>query len=83
MRGFADEYFGTLVNAYLGAGGHAIGIKGGHAYVDVGTLNGYRTAMTLLMEKSASRAEAVLPSKMCWPSGRAQPASHHRSEATP
>src|SRR3954454_1260487 len=47
QRDCRDEYFGTLVNAYLGAGGCGIGIKAGHSYVDVGTLNGYRTAMAL------------------------------------
>jgi glucose-1-phosphate thymidylyltransferase len=46
----ADDYFGTLVNAYIAAGGAAKGIKAGHAYVDVGTLHGYRTAMALLSE---------------------------------
>jgi hypothetical protein len=48
-----DEYFGTLVNAYVDAGGHALGIKAGTAYVDVGTLNGYREAMHLLGAVSA------------------------------
>jgi glucose-1-phosphate thymidylyltransferase len=43
-----DEYIGTLINAYLAAGGQAIGVKAGRAYVDVGTLNGYRAAMSLL-----------------------------------
>jgi glucose-1-phosphate thymidylyltransferase len=47
-RGRQDEFFGTLVNSYLAAGGGAIGIKAGEAYVDVGTIQGYRTAMTLL-----------------------------------
>jgi dTDP-glucose pyrophosphorylase len=44
----ADEYFGTLVNAWLAAGGSARGVPAGHAYVDVGTLNGYRAALSLL-----------------------------------
>ena len=44
----ADEYIGTLVNAYLGRGGRAVGVKAGRAYVDVGTLGGYRSAITLL-----------------------------------
>jgi len=52
-RARGDEYFGTLVNAYLAAGGQAVGIKAGQAYVDVGTLHGYRTAMGLLAEMSA------------------------------
>jgi glucose-1-phosphate thymidylyltransferase len=47
-RNRSDEYFGTLVNAYLGLGGHARGIRAGDAYVDVGTLNGYRAAIALL-----------------------------------
>ena len=37
-----DEYLGTLLNAYIGRGGDAYGVCAGEAYVDVGTLNGYR-----------------------------------------
>ncbi len=47
-RGRSDEYIGTLVNAWIGRGGRALGVRAGKAYVDVGTLNGYREAMTLL-----------------------------------
>jgi glucose-1-phosphate thymidylyltransferase len=47
-RQCADEYIGTLVNAYLARGGHASGVRAGSAYVDVGTLNGYREAIRLL-----------------------------------
>jgi len=47
-RGAADEYVGTLVNAWLAQGGEAAGIRGGQAYVDVGTLHGYREAVRLL-----------------------------------
>lgn len=43
-----DEYLGTLINAYLTEGGHARGVARGEAYVDVGTLNGYREALHLL-----------------------------------
>ena len=43
-----DEYIGTLVNAWLYRGGQARGIRAGHAYVDVGTLHGYREAIRLL-----------------------------------
>ncbi len=50
-RGQSDEYFGTLVNAYLAQGGRASGIKAGEAYVDTGTLGGYRAAMRLLHEE--------------------------------
>jgi glucose-1-phosphate thymidylyltransferase len=45
-----DEYIGTLVNTYLAGGGSAIGIKGGSAYVDVGTVHGYRAAIELLKD---------------------------------
>jgi len=47
-RGCTDEYFGTLVNAYIARGGQALAVRAGDAYVDVGTLNGYREAMRIL-----------------------------------
>lgn len=47
-RAGQDEYFGTLVNAYLGDGGTAHAVKAGTDYVDVGTLGGYRAAIQLL-----------------------------------
>jgi dTDP-glucose pyrophosphorylase len=43
-----DVYFGTLVNHYLGLGGRAVAVGEGEAYVDVGTLHGYREAIELL-----------------------------------
>ncbi len=43
-----EEYLGTLLNQYLAEGGQAYGSKTGQAYVDVGTLNGYREALRLL-----------------------------------
>ncbi len=43
-----DEYIGTLVNAYLAQGGEARAIRAGTAYVDVGTLHGYREAVRVL-----------------------------------
>jgi glucose-1-phosphate thymidylyltransferase len=46
--GRGDEYMGTLVNAYLARGGEARGVRAGQAYVDVGTLHGYREATRLL-----------------------------------
>jgi glucose-1-phosphate thymidylyltransferase len=49
-----DEYVGTLVNAYLQQGGDAVGVRAGESYVDVGTLHGYRAALTLLSRDSAS-----------------------------
>jgi dTDP-glucose pyrophosphorylase len=54
-----DEYVGTLVNAYLAAGGSAVGVKAGTAYVDVGTLNGYREAIALLSERPANHEDAA------------------------
>ena len=45
-----DEYIGTLVNAYLATGSEAVAVPAGTAYVDVGTLGGYREAMRLLSE---------------------------------
>jgi glucose-1-phosphate thymidylyltransferase len=50
-----DEYFGTLVNQYIAMGGSALGIKAGEAYVDVGTINGYRTAMALLADMQSQQ----------------------------
>jgi dTDP-glucose pyrophosphorylase len=43
--GRGDEYVGTLVNAYLERGGHALGIPAGERYFDVGTVDGYRAAI--------------------------------------
>lgn len=43
-----DEYLGTLVNAWIAAGGEAVALRAGEAYVDVGTLGGYREALSLL-----------------------------------
>jgi dTDP-glucose pyrophosphorylase len=58
----SDEYFGTLVNAYLARGGSARGIRAGTAYVDVGTLHGYREAISLLskMAADAQREQELL-----------------------
>lgn len=53
-RGRQDEYLGTLVNAYLDAGGRAVGVKAGHTYVDVGTLHGYRAATQVLAEPEST-----------------------------
>ena len=57
-RDQSDEYFGTLINAWLAEGGTAVGIKAGQSYVDVGTLNGYRAASALLTEHASSAAVA-------------------------
>ncbi|HVG27064.1 MAG TPA: nucleotidyltransferase family protein [Acidobacteriaceae bacterium] len=50
-----DEYLGTLVNAWLGQGGEAVGVRVGTAYVDVGTLHGYREAIRLLGDDTEER----------------------------
>ena len=55
-RAEKDEYFGTLVNAYLAGGGRAQGLKAGSDYVDVGTLGGYRAAIQLLDRMGADAA---------------------------
>lgn len=66
-RNQTDEYVGTLVNAYLADGGAALGVKSGSAYVDIGTLNGYRAAISLLAEKGSPDGAA---SSLGWPAGR-------------
>jgi glucose-1-phosphate thymidylyltransferase len=51
-RNGQDEYMGTLVNAWLQRGGRAKGVRVGKAYVDVGTLHGYREAIQLLSDRT-------------------------------
>ena len=51
IRSRQDEYVGTLVNAWLARGGRARGVRAGEAYVDVGTLHGYRHAIQLLASR--------------------------------
>jgi dTDP-glucose pyrophosphorylase len=63
QRGRSDEYMGTLVNAYLAAGGEAFGIRAGRSYVDVGTLNGYREAIKLLDGGAQQQFAAVDPER--------------------
>ena len=58
-RDAKDEYVGTLVNAYLARGGTATGVRAGEAYVDVGTLRGYREALRLLSNRPAESVGAV------------------------
>jgi glucose-1-phosphate thymidylyltransferase len=53
-RGRQDEYIGTLVNAWLALGGTALGARVGEAYVDVGTLHGYREAIHLLERRPSA-----------------------------
>ena len=58
-RARQDEYIGTLVNAYIAAGAPVTGIKAGESYVDVGTVHGYRTAMSLLSTPEALRETPI------------------------
>ncbi|QFU17628.1 nucleotidyltransferase family protein [Microvirga thermotolerans] len=69
-RSCQDEYFGTLVNAYLAGGGTAYGVKAGRAYVDVGTLHGYRSAIGLLSQAAEQDDVAGARVGLGWPSGR-------------
>jgi dTDP-glucose pyrophosphorylase len=55
-RSRKDEYVGTLINAWLARGGRARGVRAGEAYVDVGTLHGYRHAIQLLAARAARGA---------------------------
>src|SRR5205823_10614706 len=64
-RNCQDEYIGTLVNAYLAAGGSAVGVRAGRAYGDVGTGHGYLAARSL---RPAAASEAQLA---CEAGGRA------------
>jgi len=59
--GRGDEYFGTLVNAWLARGGVAQGIRAGGTYVDVGTMHGWREAVALLGARPSSGQQEALP----------------------
>jgi dTDP-glucose pyrophosphorylase len=48
-----DPYIGTLVNEYIERGGEVTAVKSGEAYVDVGTLDGYRLAIDLLRQRQS------------------------------
>jgi dTDP-glucose pyrophosphorylase len=49
-----DEYFGTLLNAYICAGNPVRGHHVGESYMDVGTLEGYRDAQGFLHARKAA-----------------------------
>jgi dTDP-glucose pyrophosphorylase len=72
-----DEFFGTLVNAYLARGGGARGVKAGEAYVDVGTFNGFRAASSLLsgQSRTATSAPPIAPLRWHATSAPALPAA--------
>jgi glucose-1-phosphate thymidylyltransferase len=73
-----DEYFGTLVNAYIAKGGRAVGVKAGVSYVDVGTLHGYRAAIGLLTEAAQSDGDGAAGARVAlgWPAGRLRQGVH-------
>ncbi len=54
-----DQFIGTLVNAYLAQGGRATAVRAGRAYVDVGTVDGYRAAIRLLSESATGCGDAL------------------------
>ncbi len=60
-QGRGDEYLGTLVNEWLRRGGQARGVRAGRAYVDVGTLHGYRAAVRLLERENEFESTAMVP----------------------
>jgi dTDP-glucose pyrophosphorylase len=61
--GRRDEYVGTLVNAYMARGGQARGVRAGQAYVDVGTLHGYREAISLLSARVRTGGACADPAR--------------------
>lgn len=62
-----DEYIGTLVNEYLARGGRAVAVRAGRAYVDVGTLHGYREAIKLLSGRPQDAPAAPGPGRLLLP----------------
>ena len=73
MRERADEFMGTLVNAWLAGGGEAIAVRAGTDYVDVGTLHGYRAAIALLSQATTADGEKAAGARVGLgrPGGRA------------
>lgn len=56
-----DEYFGTLINAWMARGGTAVGVHAGREYIDAGTPEGYRSAMQSLHAQSSASQAALRP----------------------
>jgi dTDP-glucose pyrophosphorylase len=58
-----DEYIGTLVNAWLAAGGEAWGVHAGISYLDVGAMDGYLEAVRCLThpEAESGASRSALP----------------------
>ncbi len=64
-----DEYLGTLVNAHLAEGGQGVGVRAGMAYVDVGTLHGYREAIQMLNGQATEAGANAAPADMPYTDG--------------
>jgi glucose-1-phosphate thymidylyltransferase len=62
-----DEYLGTLVNAWLARGGRARAVRAGEAYVDVGTLHGYRQALQVLGRRGDQSPPFAVPKRRSAP----------------
>ncbi|MBV9481695.1 MAG: nucleotidyltransferase family protein [Acidobacteria bacterium] len=58
-RGQQDQYIGTLVNEYIDRGAVVNAVRRGERYVDVGTLHGYREAVTLLSRDDRPYSQKV------------------------
>jgi len=55
----ADEYLGTLLNAYLASGATIRAVRAGQTYLDVGTYDGFRAAAQVLGEVDNAVATRV------------------------
>jgi dTDP-glucose pyrophosphorylase len=66
-RNRSDAYLGTLINAWIARGGTARAVRAGQAYVDVGTLHGYREAIKLLGASASTRPVAESAGGARWP----------------
>jgi dTDP-glucose pyrophosphorylase len=60
-----DEYIGSLITVAIERGAPVSGVRAGEAYVDVGTLNGYREAIGVLqrIDDAAATQAAARPGR--------------------
>jgi hypothetical protein len=56
-----------------------VGVKAGDAYVDVGTLHGYRAAISLLSDAARVEGASGAHVALGWPAGRALDGLHAAS----
>ena len=71
-----DEYLRHAGQRLSGAGRRGHRRPGRRAYVDVGTLHGYRSAIALLSEAAQGRGAAGARVALGWPAGRASQGLH-------